>query len=98
MNWNTYGEVKPLENDEVVINTFAQQGKYKVSVKCNCQYDQTTDSWIIMDPLYERCGIDGKLKCTNEDLWCTKDDYREFQREQNKVKREAAKKKKASKG
>lgn len=93
MNWNVYGEHKPSDNDEVVINTFTKHGKYSVNVKCNCQYDQCTNSWIILDPLYERCGNgSGRLECTNNDLWCTKEEYKEFQKEQNKAKREAKKK------
>lgn len=94
MNWNTYKDVKPQEDDEVVINTFSNRGKFNIQVKCNCQYDSITDSWIILDPLYAKCGDEnGMLKCKDADMWCTKDEYRQFQREQSKLKREAKKKK-----
>lgn len=98
MNWNRYGDVKPSNDDEVVINTSASHSRFNVRVKCNCQYDSSTNSWIILDPLYVKCGDgNGLLKCKDEDMWCTKDEYREFQKEQNKLKREAAKKKKVKK-
>lgn len=97
MNWNTYSDNKPCEDDEVVINTMSDHGKFKINVKCNCQYEESTNSWIILDPLYVKCGEDGKLKCKDNDLWCTKEDYRQFQREVNKAKRDAAKKKKTHK-
>ena len=94
MNWNTYLDTKPQEDDEVVVNTCSTRGKFNIQVKCNCQYDKLTASWIILDPLYEKCGEDGKLKCKDTDMWCTKDEYREFVKEQNKAKRALAKKKK----
>lgn len=98
MNWNNFNTTKPEEDTEVVINTKSQHGKFSVVVKCNCQYEKTTDSWIILDPLYVKCGDEsGRLKCKDEDMWCTKDEYREFQKEQNRLKREAKKKKNTTK-
>ena len=93
MNWNKYIDSKPENDDEVVISAITTKGKYSINVKCNCQYDALTNSWIIMDPLYSKCGEDGKLTCKAEDLWCFKSDYKEFIKEQNRLKREAKKKK-----
>ena len=98
MNWNIYKDNKPEEDSEVIINTSTNHGKFNVQVKCKCQYEKVTNSWIILDPLYAKCGDSfSRLKCKDEDMWCTKDEYREFQKEQNKLKREAKKKKNTTK-